>query len=85
MGTPVDTSLTILSRMSSPALRIRGLCKAFGTFQAVDNVDLTVAPGTFHGIVGPNGAGKSTTIGMAVGLVVPEPAWRWSPSEEPCY
>ncbi|HWS38090.1 MAG TPA: ABC transporter ATP-binding protein, partial [Actinoplanes sp.] len=37
-----------------------------------DDIDLTVAPGTFHGIVGPNGAGKSTTIGMAVGLIVPD-------------
>ncbi|MEU8663014.1 ABC transporter ATP-binding protein [Actinoplanes philippinensis] len=58
--------------MSSPALRIRQLRKTFGSFRAVDNLDLTVAPGTFHGIVGPNGAGKSTTIGMAVGLVVPD-------------
>ncbi|WP_093616312.1 ABC transporter ATP-binding protein [Actinoplanes philippinensis] len=58
--------------MSSPALRIRRLRKTFGSFRAVDNLDLTVAPGTFHGIVGPNGAGKSTTIGMAVGLVVPD-------------
>ncbi|MFC4070932.1 ABC transporter ATP-binding protein [Actinoplanes subglobosus] len=58
--------------MSVPALLIRGLCKTFGTFRAVDHIDLTVEPGTFHGIVGPNGAGKSTTIGMAVGLVVPD-------------
>ncbi|MBW6434730.1 ABC transporter ATP-binding protein [Actinoplanes hulinensis] len=58
--------------MPFPALEIRGLCKTFGTFRAVDNLDLVVRPGTFHGIVGPNGAGKSTTIGMAVGLVVPD-------------
>lgn len=72
MGTPAVQTLTILTVMPSPALEIRGLCKTFGTFRAVDNIDLVVRPGTFHGIVGPNGAGKSTTIGMAVGLVVPD-------------
>ncbi|MEU4428636.1 ABC transporter ATP-binding protein [Actinoplanes sp. NPDC024001] len=53
-------------------LEIRGLCKTFGTFRAVDRVNLTVRSGTFHGIVGPNGAGKSTTIGMTVGLITPD-------------
>ncbi|MFE0530006.1 ABC transporter ATP-binding protein [Micromonospora parva] len=58
--------------MIPPALEIRGLVKTFAAHRAVDGVDLTVHPGTFHGIVGPNGAGKSTTIGMAVGLVTPD-------------
>jgi ABC-2 type transport system ATP-binding protein len=72
MGTPAGRTLTILTRMLSAALEIRGLRKTFGTFRAVDGIDLTVRQGTFHGIVGPNGAGKSTTIGMAVGLIVPD-------------
>ncbi len=50
------------------AVEIRGLVKTFGAHRAVDGLDLTVRPGTFHGVVGPNGAGKSTTLGMAVGL-----------------
>ncbi|MFI6064112.1 ABC transporter ATP-binding protein [Micromonospora sp. NPDC051227] len=58
--------------MIPPALEIRGLVKTFAAHRAVDGIDLTVHPGTFHGIVGPNGAGKSTTIGMAVGLVTPD-------------
>ncbi|MEU4692999.1 ABC transporter ATP-binding protein [Actinoplanes sp. NPDC023714] len=58
--------------MSINALEIRRLVKTFGTYRAVNEVDLTVRAGTFHGMVGPNGAGKSTTIGMAVGLVVPD-------------
>lgn len=58
--------------MATSALEIRGLRKTFGGFTAVDDIDLTVEPGTFHGIVGPNGAGKSTTIGMAVGLIAPD-------------
>jgi ABC-2 type transport system ATP-binding protein len=72
MGTPAGNTLTILTAMPAPALEIRGLRKTFGAFRAVDGIDLTVRSGTFHGIVGPNGAGKSTTIGMAVGLVVPD-------------
>ncbi|WIN00776.1 ABC transporter ATP-binding protein [Actinoplanes oblitus] len=58
--------------VNEAALEIRGLTKTFGSYRAVDHVDLTVRPGTFHGIVGPNGAGKSTTIGMAVGLITPD-------------
>ncbi|MBG0561162.1 ABC transporter ATP-binding protein [Actinoplanes aureus] len=62
----------MLRAVPPAALEIRGLCKTFGTFRAVDRLDLTVRSGTFHGMVGPNGAGKSTTIGMTVGLVSPD-------------
>jgi ABC-2 type transport system ATP-binding protein len=58
--------------VSTAALEIRQLIKTFGTYRAVNEVDLTVRAGTFHGMVGPNGAGKSTTIGMAVGLITPD-------------
>lgn len=39
--------------------------------QAVDDVSLTIAPGTIHGLLGPNGAGKSTMIGMIAGIILP--------------
>jgi ABC-2 type transport system ATP-binding protein len=32
--------------------------------QAVDRVDLSIAPGEMYGLLGPNGAGKTTTIRM---------------------
>ncbi|QHC57339.1 ATP-binding cassette domain-containing protein [Rathayibacter sp. VKM Ac-2760] len=35
---------------------------------AVDTVDLTVRPGTTHGLVGESGSGKSTVARVAVGL-----------------
>jgi ABC-2 type transport system ATP-binding protein len=54
------------------AFRLVGLHKVFGDYKAADHVELTVAPGSFYGLVGPNGAGKTTTLSMAVGLLRPD-------------
>jgi ABC-2 type transport system ATP-binding protein len=53
------------------AVLARGLTKRFGTFTAVDNLDLAIAKGEVVGFIGPNGAGKSTTIRMLCGLLKP--------------
>ena len=42
----------------------RGLTKRFGSFTAVDSIDVTVEPGEAFGFLGPNGAGKSSTMRM---------------------
>jgi ABC-2 type transport system ATP-binding protein len=55
-----------------PALRISGLAKSFGDTAAVSDVELTVQPGSFLGLVGPNGAGKTTLLSMAIGLLRPD-------------
>jgi ABC-2 type transport system ATP-binding protein len=52
-----------------PAIRIEGLVKKFGSFAALDGLDLEVAGGEVHGFLGPNGAGKSTTIRVLLGLL----------------
>ena len=39
--------------------------------RAVDDVSLTIAPGSIHGLLGPNGAGKSTIISMIAGMILP--------------
>jgi ABC-2 type transport system ATP-binding protein len=52
-------------------IRVEGLAKTFGSFKAVDRVNLDVAPGEIHGFLGPNGAGKTTTIRMIAGLLKP--------------
>jgi ABC-2 type transport system ATP-binding protein len=58
------------SRMqgNGPALKLRGVRKAFADVQAVDGLDLEVAQGECFGLLGPNGAGKTTTIEICEGL-----------------
>ena len=53
------------------AVVTRGITKKFGSFTAVDQLDLTVARGEIYGFLGPNGAGKTTTIRMLCGILAP--------------
>jgi len=55
--------------MNAPAIATQGLTRRFGELLAVQDVNLSVAPGQFFGFLGPNGAGKSTTIKMLTGLL----------------
>lgn len=50
----------------------RGLSKAFGPIQAIDNVDLSVKQGDIFGLVGPDGAGKTTLLRTICGLITPD-------------
>lgn len=59
------------SDTEDPAIEVRDLCKAFGTFRAVDHLSLSVLQGEIFGLLGPNGSGKTTTINMISGLSVP--------------
>jgi ABC-2 type transport system ATP-binding protein len=53
------------------AVETFSLSKQFGSFVAVDHINLKVESGSFFGFLGPNGAGKSTTIKMLTGLLAP--------------
>ena len=53
------------------AVQTTGLTRNFGSFRAVDGIDLAVPSGSFYGFLGPNGAGKSTTIKCLTGLLRP--------------
>ncbi|WP_395244390.1 ABC transporter ATP-binding protein [Agromyces sp. MMS24-K17] len=52
---------------NEPAIRLRGLRKAYGHLVAVDGIDLDVPRGETFALLGPNGAGKSTTIEILEG------------------
>lgn len=53
------------------AIEARGLRRRFGSFIAVDGLDLRVPEGTVYGLLGPNGAGKSTVVRMLTTLLRP--------------
>ncbi len=53
----------------SPVIAVEGVEKSFGSFRALDGLDLTVARGEVHGFLGPNGSGKTTTIRVLLGLL----------------
>jgi branched-chain amino acid transport system permease protein len=53
---------------NAPILQVRGLSKAFGGLQAVNNVDIDVRRGEILGIIGPNGAGKTTLFNLLNGF-----------------
>ncbi|MEM6489336.1 MAG: ABC transporter ATP-binding protein [Pseudomonadota bacterium] len=54
--------------VAPPAIRLIGITKRFGPVVANAAVDLSVQPGTIHGIVGENGAGKSTLVSILYGF-----------------
>lgn len=49
----------------------RELVKRYGSFTAVDGLNLEIEQGEIFGLLGPNGAGKTTTILMMMGLTEP--------------
>jgi spermidine/putrescine transport system ATP-binding protein len=52
-------------------LHLQSLTKDFGSFTAVDDLDLTIPQGSFFALLGPSGCGKTTTLRMVAGLEEP--------------
>src|ERR1700730_8328638 len=49
----------------------KSLTKKYGSFTAVDSIDLSVPDGELFGFLGPNGAGKTTRLRMIAGVLRP--------------
>src|SRR5919206_74086 len=52
-------------------IELKSLTKRYGSFTAVDAINLEVPRGELFGFLGPNGAGKTTTLRMIAGILRP--------------
>jgi len=57
--------------MESPLLATQNLTKDYGSFRAVDSLNLAIAPGEIFGLLGPNGSGKTTALRLMLGFLRP--------------
>ncbi len=53
------------------AVEFAGVSRHFGTVRAVDQVDLTIAEGSFFAMLGPSGSGKTTCLRLISGFEKP--------------
>ncbi|PYE14732.1 ABC-2 type transport system ATP-binding protein [Williamsia limnetica] len=61
-----------MGNQSRLAIEATGLRKNYGSFCAVDGIDLAVPAGIVYAVLGPNGAGKTTTVRMLATLLRPD-------------
>ncbi len=55
----------------APSLETIGMSKSFGALQALADVSIKIAAGSFHALLGENGAGKSTLVKCIMGFYQP--------------
>src|ERR1700735_838711 len=57
--------------MSEDPIIVRNVSRSFDGPPVLDNLSLSVRPGSIYGFLGRNGSGKTTTIRMLAGLIKP--------------
>ncbi len=70
-GMTSRTATRAPSPSEPPAIRTDGLTRTFGSFTAVESLNLEIPVGIVYGLLGPNGAGKSTALRMITTLLAP--------------
>ena len=58
--------------MAEEFLTVNNISKSFAGVKALEDVSLTIEPGTIHCLVGENGSGKSTLIKIIAGVYPPD-------------
>ncbi|WP_319005492.1 metal ABC transporter ATP-binding protein [Metabacillus litoralis] len=58
--------------MNQPVIEINNLNFTYERTKVLENINLTVEPGSFLGLVGPNGSGKTTLLKCLLGLLKPQ-------------
>jgi spermidine/putrescine transport system ATP-binding protein len=71
MSSEVTVSEDQNGASAETSVDLRGVTKRFGSFTAVDDLDLTLARGEFFTLLGPSGCGKTTTLRMVAGFEQP--------------
>ena len=67
----MEASRTVPDPAARPLLEAHGLSKSFRGLRALDDYELSLAPGSIHGVIGPNGAGKTTLFHLLSGFLHP--------------
>lgn len=58
--------------MIEPAIRVSDLSFSYGDSCVLEQINLTITPGEFVGLVGPNAGGKSTLLKLILGMLEPQ-------------
>lgn len=53
-------------------IQVKEVTKCYGKFKALQDIDWSIAPGEFWGVIGPNGSGKSTLLSLLSGVEAPD-------------
>ena len=58
--------------MKGSDIVIEGVCKSFGDFRVLNDIDLSINKGEFFSLLGPSGCGKTTLLRIIAGFEIPD-------------